>query len=94
MIHRVIGIKPCNDGDDGDQCTISDVCIEGSCVSGQQMLCDDGNSCTEDSCDAFEGCIYNDSINNGMMCDDGNECTESDTCNEGSCSGTTIPDCP
>ena len=79
--------------DDGDQCTISDVCYEGSC-SGQQMSCDDGNPCSQDSCDGSGGCIYNYSINNGMMCDDGNECTESDQCNEGTCSGTIIPDCP
>jgi hypothetical protein len=35
--------------DDGDSCTITDQCAEGSC-SGVLMDCDDNNGCTIDSC--------------------------------------------
>lgn len=50
---------------DGDSCTPSDQCIDastatcnsGSCT-GQMKNCDDGLSCTTDSCDSSTGCVY------------------------------------
>jgi len=83
-----------NSCDDGDACTLGDVCIEGSCASGSPINCDDGNPCSEDSCNSQVGCIYDYSSNNGMTCDDGDTCTSTDTCNEGECSGSDIINCP
>lgn len=44
--------------DDGDSCTMNEVCIEGECAGGIMLACDDNNECTEDSCDAALGCIH------------------------------------
>ncbi|MBI5501708.1 MAG: hypothetical protein HY907_15800 [Deltaproteobacteria bacterium] len=46
--------------DDGDPCTVDDVCAGGACA-GPAMDCDDGNSCTRDTCDRLRepdpGCV-------------------------------------
>jgi hypothetical protein len=61
---------PC---DDGDACTIDDVCIDGVCI-GTPIDCDDGNPCTADSCDPVTGeCIYVPEPD-GTACGDGFEC--------------------
>lgn len=38
--------------DDGDACTLSDVCSAGVCTAGAPKDCTDGNPCTEDVCTA------------------------------------------
>ena len=51
--------------DDGDTCTIGDQCnAEGSCVGGGPLNCDDGEECTDDTCDPSSGCTYTDSVSN------------------------------
>ena len=63
---------PC---DDGDLCTINDVCVNGICV-GTPKICDDGDPCTDDSCNPLTGeCEYT-----LKSCDDSNPCTD-DFCN-------------
>jgi len=47
--------RPC---EDADACTDGDVCSGGSCQSGGPLDCDDGNSCTADSCDQVLGCAH------------------------------------
>jgi hypothetical protein len=49
--------------------------------------CDDGNDCTEDSCEDGQ-CVL--TITPAAPCDDGNDCTFSDICNGDVCMG--IPD--
>ncbi len=71
--------------DDGDLCTVNDVCYGGECAGGPALHCDDGNACTTDSC-GEEGCVY-DALN-GTDCSDGNPCTETDTCVDGVCTGS------
>ena len=78
---------PC---DDGDPCTLGDHCEDEACVSGPAIACDDGNSCTDDLCDAAKGCIYE--ANSGE-CDDGNQCTAGDHCSGGQCTWTELTDC-
>jgi hypothetical protein len=46
---------PC---DDGDMCTVMDVCMAGMCMRGTQRNCDDGNPCTMDSCSSATGCVH------------------------------------
>ena len=70
--------------DDGDPCTVSDYCINGTC-RGSESDCDDGNPCTEDSCHATLGCRH-DALTGA--CDDGDPCTLGDTCQDGVCGGT------
>src|SRR5206468_3869207 len=60
-------------------CTTNDTCANGGCVSGPALNCDDGNFCTDDSCDPVKGCQYA-----GHSCDDSNPCTDD------SCSSTLV----
>ncbi len=71
--------KPCSDK---SVCTLIDTCVDGTCVGAQQQQCDDGNPCTNDSCDAVLGCI---AVDNTAACDDGDPCTGGDTCAAGVC---------
>ena len=70
--------KPC---DDKTQCTSGDQCKSGQC-KGTLLTCDDGNPCTDDSCDAASGCVH---LPNAAPCDDGNVCTVGDYCSGGGC---------
>ena len=70
---------PCSDG---SICTLSDACFLGKCVPGTPLVCNDGNPCTDDSCDKASGCKQ---APNAASCDDGNACTSKDICSGGSC---------
>lgn len=61
--------------DDSDACTKSDACLAGKCT-GQQVICNDGVSCTADSCVKASGCVY---TPQASACSDGNPCTK-DAC--------------
>jgi hypothetical protein len=74
---------------DGSFCTINDACKGGLC-EGTSLKCDDGNVCTDDSCDPDSGCVNS---NNTKPCDDGKLCTNDDACLDGACAGTDNPDC-
>ncbi|NOX57884.1 MAG: hypothetical protein GXP29_03385, partial [Planctomycetes bacterium] len=58
------------------------------CVS--PVECDDGNPCTDDTCDAILGCL---NTNNTDPCDDSDACTTIDTCSAGACVGSSPLDC-
>ena len=68
--------------EDGDLCTIGDKCVAGVCEPGVALNCNDGNGCTDDSCDSLVGCVQTDNVD---PCEDGNVCTTGDTCAEGVC---------
>ena len=70
---------PC---EDGDICTLGDLCVDGECDHGPQIACDDGNPCTDDACDSAVGCVH---VPNAEPCDDGNLCTELGLCVAGTC---------
>jgi len=79
---------PC---DDGEVCTVDDTCVDGVCV-GEEMVCDDDNECTADSCEPGVGCVYEPTP--GVPCDDDDVCTDADLCTEdGECLGDDIPGC-
>jgi hypothetical protein len=71
--------KPC---DDNDACTTIDQCFAGGCVGSEPPDCNDGNICTNDSCDLETGCVNE---FNTAECSDGDKCTTGDTCQEGEC---------
>jgi hypothetical protein len=79
--------EPCNDG---DACTTNDVCAAGVCTGGGMLDCDDGNPCTDITCDSGSGCTFP-SIPGS--CDDENACTDGDTCVDGVCSPGPGLDC-
>ncbi len=78
---------PCNDA---DACTTGDLCVEGMCQGGGILSCNDGNPCTDDSCDPQKGCVVQ---LNQAACDDGNACTGPDQCKGGSCVATGLLGC-
>ncbi len=84
---HVNNTDPC---DDGNACTTIDSCLNGSCQSGPRRLCDDGDVCTDDSCDPSVGCVH---VYNDAPCSDGNPCTTSDTCGGGACNGGPALNC-
>ena len=70
--------------DDADACTVGSQCVEGVCSGGEPVNCNDGNVCTDDSCDSTQGCLHE---NNAAPCTDGDVCTTADQCAEGECAG-------
>lgn len=58
--------------EDGDACSNPDVCEEGVCQAGPTDSCDDGIACTNDSCEAGEGCV---NLPGDGACNDNNPCT-------------------
>lgn len=63
------------------------------CALCAGVLCNDGNPCTNDSCNmATSTCVFTNVVN-GTSCNDGNGCTQSDTCQAGSCVGASPVTC-
>jgi len=75
---------------DGDKCTVGDVCDAGQCKPGPALPCDDGNVCTNDSCDPLTGCKH---AANALECDDLDACTTGDHCDGGKCVAASALDC-
>jgi hypothetical protein len=73
---------------DSNPCTVNESCQGGSC-QGQPATCDDGNSCTTDTCDFMMGC-RNTPQSDGTPCNDGSACTTGDACASGVCSGIPV----
>ncbi len=80
--------------EDGNKCTLNDVCSAGTCSAGSGKTCTDSDTCTTDSCDPASGsCVYKPIIGCGGYCDssancnDGNLCTD-DACVAGKCTNT------
>ncbi len=68
--------SPCSDG----LCSVGGSCDQtGNCV-GQKQLCDDGKTCTVDSCDPQTGKCTNTGLAVGTPCDDGEACTTGESC--------------
>ncbi len=70
---------PCSDG---DACTAGEKCAAGVCGTGQGVVCDDNQPCTDDTCDKAKGCV---TLANAGTCTDGNLCTAGDKCAGGVC---------
>ncbi len=75
---------------DGSVCTTTDVCASGLCKPGATLGCDDGNACTNDSCDSSVGCKH---VNANAACSDGNACTVGDLCQAGACASGPATTC-
>ncbi|RAL25055.1 hypothetical protein DL240_02245 [Lujinxingia litoralis] len=78
-------------GDESDSCTIA-TCQAGQCT-GSQVDCNDGNPCTQDSCDPTNGCVNESAPMDGTTCeDDGLSCT-SNVCEDGACTHPVTQGC-
>jgi hypothetical protein len=81
--------------DDGDPCTINDVCAGGDCLGAAKDCSYLNDQCVVGYCDAGTGnCLEDLTAKNGQACDDGDYCTDDDICSNGECAGTQIPGCP
>ena len=69
---------------DLDECTFNDTCVNGVCISGPPLDCDDSNPCTTDSCDSISGCI-NTNLPDGTLCGISNGCIDAPVCFSGIC---------
>ena len=78
---------PC---EDGDSCTIGEQCVNGDCIGGNIVSCDDENPCTDDSCNDTGQCVH---AANQAPCDDNDKCTLGDHCEDGVCSTAGVEDC-
>ena len=79
--------NPC---EDGNMCTVDDMCANELCMPGEAKNCNDGNVCTDDACLPDSGCDY---AFNAAPCEDGDVCTEADSCAQGECVGGNEMDC-
>ncbi len=77
-IHQ-LNQAPCNDN---DVCTTNDHCHLGECLGGGELVCNDANPCTDDSCQSGVGCLF---TPNESPCDDGSVCSLNDLCKNGWC---------
>ena len=54
--------------DDGDLCTVEDICIGGACIAGGPRSCTEEGACRQGTCDPTEGCVYED-VDDGRPCE-------------------------
>ena len=76
---------PCSvdaDCTDNNLCNGIETCVATVCQPGTSLVCNDGNGCTNDSCNPTSGCV---TTNNSNPCSDGDACTANDTCSGGVC---------
>jgi hypothetical protein len=72
------------DCSDGDICNGEEVCLLGKCMVGSPLSCVDQNPCTDDSCDAVDGC-RNIEREEGASCADSDVCNGEEVCENGIC---------
>ena len=89
--------QPKSDGtscEDGNACSIKDICQGGLCYSGPYKTCTALDVChAVGACSPKTGECSNPNAQNGKACNDGLRCTTGDQCNDGECKGTATP-CP
>jgi hypothetical protein len=75
---RLDECESCGDCDDGLYCNGVETCDAGSCVPGTPVDCDDGVSCTVDSCDeASDSCTH---VADDTLCDNALFCAGVESC--------------
>lgn len=70
--------------DDGDPCTVDDVCVSGGCV-GTPKSCPSSSACQVGACDPVTGACEERPATDGTRCEDGDLCTVGDACSAGAC---------
>lgn len=74
---------PC---DDGNACTLDDVCEYGACNGYDPVVCTAKDAChIAGVCDPNTGSCNNPTQTDGTPCSDRNACTEGDKCSKGAC---------
>jgi hypothetical protein len=86
-------LTPIADGDscsDKNSCTEDDICVAGLCT-GNFVDCDDGDPCSDDSCDPASGCLS--TAASGATCGGNGTCITPGYCVDGECEGEEEVDC-
>ena len=79
---------------DDNACTVGDACQAGVCVAGKAKVCDDGNGCTADSCDATTGqCVASAAGSDGLVCKSGPGACGPAVCKAGTCTPLAAAPC-
>ena len=74
---------------DGNACTQTDTCQNGTCTGANPMTCPAPATChVAGTCNPSTGVCSTPNATNGTTCNDGNACTQSDSCQNGTCTGT------
>jgi RHS repeat-associated protein len=77
---------PCSDG---NACTQTDSCQNGTCTGTNQVICTAPDAChVAGICNSSKGACSNPTAANGTICDDGDACTQTDSCQNGTCTGS------
>jgi photosystem II stability/assembly factor-like uncharacterized protein len=80
--------------DDGQYCTVGDVCAGGSCQPGGARDCSFlDNACNLGTCDEAGDTCQATANNEGQPCDDGLFCTLGEVCQAGTCANPSPRDC-
>lgn len=88
-----LGEPTCEDGLDND-CDGQTDGEDANCTPCETAAdCDDGNPCTEDSCNDLTGICTNAPAADGTPCEDGEFCTVDEACSAGVCTGGEPRDC-
>src|SRR5262249_13883324 len=87
--------------DDGDACTQTDTCSNGSCAGSNPVVCSALDQCHDAGiCDPATGVCSNPAKADGTACSDGDACTQRATCQAGVSPGpnpvasTALAQCP
>ena len=72
--------------DDGLDCTLGDYCLQnGTCIgTADPTRCDDGDPCTQDTCELLSGCAH-EPAPAGASCADGEACADGQLCVDDQC---------
>lgn len=80
--------------DDGNACTTHDRCEDGVCGGGDEVVCAALSQChAPGTCDPATGACSNPEKADDSACNDGDACSATDTCQAGSCVGSTPVAC-
>jgi len=75
----------CNDG---DACTQTDTCTNGTCNGANPVVCAALDQChVAGTCNPATGACSNPNIADGTACSDNDACTQTDSCQAGTCTG-------
>lgn len=77
---------------DADHCNGVETCQGGACVPGEALECEDGDPCTDDTCETTSGCVFTQRPD-GSRCDNDSLCDGRETCIRGNCREGDPPDC-
>jgi uncharacterized protein (TIGR03382 family) len=77
---------------DTNVCNGEEYCLDGVCLADEFLDCDDGNPCTEDTCDVTSGCSSQ-NVSEGTPCPNDNLCDGAEVCIMGNCQTGATLDC-